>query len=122
MCFEGKLRAVVGLTVAGLVFLADPTIARAQTTSASVSGLRQAPHGLVLPGVAVSLTSRTQGNTVSTTTDDQGRFVFPIVRPDTYTLSVSLQGFKTQERTNLVVGANDRLSAGTLPTQCRQIT
>jgi hypothetical protein len=122
MCFEGRLRAVVGLAVAGLVCLADPTIARAQTTSASVSGSVQDAQGLVLPGVAVSLTSRTQGNTVSTTTDDQGRFVFPIVRPDTYTLSVSLQGFKTQERTNLVVGANDRISAGLLTMEVGQMT
>ena len=122
MFFEGRLRAVVGLAVAGLVCLADPTFVRAQTTSASVYGSVQDAQGLVLPGVAVTLTSRTQGNTVSTTTDDQGRYVFPIVRPDTYTLSVSLQGFKTQERTNLVVGANDRLSAGILTMDVGQMT
>ena len=35
-------------------------------------------------------------------TDEGGRFVFAIVRPDTYTLQVALQGFKTLERTNVV--------------------
>jgi hypothetical protein len=122
MCFEGRLRAVLAVAVAGLVFLADPRSVGAQTTSASVYGSVQDAQGGVLPGVAVNLTSRTQGNTVSTTTDDQGRFVFSIVRPDTYTLSVSLQGFKTQERTNLVVGANDRLSAGILTMEVGQMT
>ena len=58
------------------------------------------------------MTSRTQGNALTAVTDDGGRFVFPIVRPDTYTLQVTLQGFKTAERTNLVVNANDKLSTG----------
>ena len=40
--------------------------------------------------------------------------MFPIVRPDTYTLQAALQGFKTLERTNLVVNANDKLSVGSL--------
>ena len=62
MFFEGRLRAVVGLAVAGLVCLADPTFVRAQTTSASVYGYRTGRPGMVLPGVAVTLTSRTQGN------------------------------------------------------------
>ena len=60
------------------------------------------------------MTSRTQGNTLTAVTDDGGRFVFPIVRPDTYTLQVTLTGFKTAERTNLVVNANDKLSTGAL--------
>ena len=41
------------------------------------------------------MTSRTQGNVLTAVTDAGGRFVFPIVRPDTYTLQVTLQGFKT---------------------------
>ncbi len=60
------------------------------------------------------MTSRTQGNVLTAVTDGGGRFVFPIVRPDTYTLQVTLTGFKTLERTNLVVNANDKLSTGSL--------
>ena len=70
----------------------------------------QDPQGGVLPGVTVTLTSRTQGNVLTAVTDADGRFVFAIVRPDTYTLQAALQGFKTLERTNVVVNANDRLS------------
>ena len=60
------------------------------------------------------MTSRTQGNVLTAVTDGGGRFVFPIVRPDTYTLQATLPGFKTAERTNLVVNANDKLSTGAL--------
>ena len=97
-----------------LLLAVCPALSNAQTTSASVSGLVEDSQGGVLPGVTVTMTSRTQGNTMTAVTDTAGRFVFPIVRPDTYTLQATLQGFRTLERTNLVVNANDKLSTGTL--------
>src|SRR5512134_2900185 len=90
------MAAAVGL--AGALFLAGPAPVDAQTTSASVSGQVQDVQGGAMPGAAVTLTSRTQGNTLTAQTDSEGRFVFGIVRPDTYVLRVSLQGFKTLER------------------------
>jgi Carboxypeptidase regulatory-like domain/TonB-dependent Receptor Plug Domain len=125
MSFVRRLRAqcgVLGLAVVGLVFLADQSLVHAQTTSASVSGTVQDSQGAVLPGVTVTLTSRTQGNALSTATDAEGRFTFPIVRPDTYTLQVSLEGFKTQELTNVVVNANDKFSAGVVTMDVGAVT
>ena len=104
------------------VVLTIPTFIHAQTTSASVSGVVQDSQGGVLPGVSVTLTSRTQGNIMTAVTDTDGRFVFAIVRPDAYTLQVALQGFKTLERTNVVVNANDKFSTGTLTMQVGQMT
>jgi Carboxypeptidase regulatory-like domain/TonB-dependent Receptor Plug Domain len=114
MSFDRRLRAVVGLALAGLVCSGKPTLVQAQTTSASVSGVVQDAQGGVLPGVTITLTSRTQGNVLTTVSDDAGRFVFPIVRPDTYSLKAALQGFKTLERTNVVVNANDKLATGVI--------
>ena len=116
------LGATVGLAALSLVLIGVPTHAVAQTASATVSGTVQDAQSGVLPGVTVTLTSRTQGNVLTATTDEGGRFVFPIVRPDSYTLQVSLQGFKTLERTNLVVNANDKFSAGTLTMEVGQMT
>ncbi|WP_410961727.1 carboxypeptidase-like regulatory domain-containing protein, partial [Salmonella sp. SAL4457] len=62
----------------------------------------------------VTLTSQTQANAITATTDQEGRFVFPIVRPDRYTLRIAIAGFKTLEQTNMVVTANDKFSAGIL--------
>src|SRR5207248_4818817 len=55
-------------------------------------------------------------------TDEGGRFAFPIVRPDTYTLQATLQGFKTLQRTNLIVNANDKISTGTLTLEIGGLT
>src|SRR4029450_12969107 len=85
-----------------ILFAAYPAFPHAQTTSAAVDGTVQDTQGGVLPGATVTLTSRTQGNVLTASTDSGGRFVFPIVRPDTYTIKAELQGFKTLERTNRV--------------------
>ena len=112
MRFVRGFQGVLGPALIALVVAAFPTVLRAQTTSASVSGSVQDAQGGVLPGVTVTMTSRTQGNVLTGVTDGGGRFVFPIVRPDTYTLQATLPGFKTAERTNLIVNANDKLSTG----------
>jgi hypothetical protein len=122
MSFVRRLKGVVGLALVAIVFTGSPPVLRAQTTSASVSGTIQDSQGGVLPGVSVTLTSRTQGNTLTAVTDGEGRFVFPIVRPDSYTLQFSLTGFKTLERTNVVVNANDKFFTGALTMQVGEMT
>ena len=104
----------VAIALVGLLCFAGTTALYAQTTSASVFGSVKDAQGGVMPGATVTLTSRTQGNSMTATTDAEGRFVFPIVRPDHYTLKVTMQGFKTAERTNVVVNANDKFSSGVI--------
>jgi hypothetical protein len=110
---RGFCSAAVGALLA-LAWLSSGTSLQAQTTSAAVFGTVQDSQGGVLPGATVTLTSRTQANTMEATTDATGRFVFPIVRPDYYRITVAMQGFKTLERTNVRVSANDRFSTGIL--------
>ncbi|HEX7086047.1 MAG TPA: TonB-dependent receptor [Vicinamibacterales bacterium] len=122
MVLAGRVRAIVGAAALGMALLLGAVPAAAQTTSAAVSGTVQDGQGGILPGATVTLTSLTQGNVLTAVTDGTGRFVFPIVRPDTYSLRVTLQGFKTLERSNVVVSANDRLSTGVLTLDVGEIT
>jgi hypothetical protein len=62
MSFLQRLKGVSSLALVALVFASNPTILSGQTTSASVSGSVDDSQGGVLPGVTVTLTSRTQGN------------------------------------------------------------
>ena len=80
MTYLGR-RALGWAVAAGLCLLAAVPVA-AQTTSASVAGQVKDAQGGVLPAATVTLTSKTQANTLTATTDAEGRFVFPIVRPD----------------------------------------
>ena len=93
MSIARRLGTQMGPAVLALV-LTIPTLVHAQTTSASVSGPVQDSQGGVLPGVTVTLTSRTQGNALTAVTDEGGRFVFPIVRPDTYVAASRAPGLQ----------------------------
>lgn len=108
------LALALGLATAGPV--------RAQTTSASVSGMVRDSQGGALPGATVTLTSATQGNILTAITDGEGNFLFPYVRPDTYVLKIVLEGFQTFERRNLQVNANDKFSAGIFAMQLGLLT
>ncbi len=112
MSFVRRIRGASAMALAAAVLLLGPCLLEAQTTSATIFGSVKDGQGGVLPGATVTLTSRTQGNVLTAVADTEGRFVFPIVRPDGYTMRVSMQGFKTLERTNVVVNANDKFSAG----------
>jgi hypothetical protein len=114
-------RALTWVVAAGLVLLAALPVA-AQTTSASVFGQVKDTQGGVLPGATVTLTSKTQANTLTATTDAEGRFVFSIVRPDNYVLRATMEGFKTLERTTVQVNANDRFFTGILTLEVGAIT
>src|SRR6266496_502314 len=122
MVFLRKTPMAMVVAFLGALLLVVHAPLQAQTTSASVSGSVKDSQGGALPGAAVTLTSRTQGSTLSAQTDSEGRFVFAIVRPDAYTLKVTMAGFKTLERTNVVVNANDRFSAGVVALQVGDMT
>jgi hypothetical protein len=120
--FLRKTQIATVIAFVGAMWLVVQAPLHAQTTSASVSGSVKDSQGGALPGAAVTLTSRTQGSTLTALTDSEGRFVFPIVRPDAYALKVGMAGFKTLERTNVVVNANDKFSAGVLALQVGDMT
>jgi len=92
--------------------LAAAAAVQAQTTSGSIAGTVHDSQGGAVPGVTVTLINNQRGDQLAVTTQDTGYFTFPQVQPGTYTLRVSLEGFKTIERTNVVLNANDKLNAG----------
>ncbi len=86
----------------------------AQITTATLSGVVKDTSNAVIPGATVTLTSGTRGTSQETTTSAEGDFVFPAVQADTYTVKVTLAGFKTHERPGVVVHAGDKIALGTM--------
>ena len=91
-------RVLVSVTLAVMFTLAAGVSLNAQTTSASVSGTVMDANKGVVPGATVTLTSDTQGTAQTAVTDQVGQFFFAYVRPDTYTVKVSLEGFQSTQR------------------------
>jgi hypothetical protein len=72
------------------------TLAYAQgATTASVSGVVVDSAGGVVPGATVSVKNKATGTTSETVTNTNGVFSIPALEAGTYTVTVSLQGFKT---------------------------
>ena len=103
-----------GLIIAMAVWLVAPA-ARAQVTTGLVAGTVKDPQGGVIPGATVVLISDTRGTRVAeAVTTVSGDFVFPNVPGDTYTVQVTLEGFKTLRRPDIAVSPGDRVTVPTL--------
>ncbi len=80
-------------------------------TNATLRG-RVTNEGQGLPGVVVSIKSPALQGTRAAPTSANGDFVFPGLPPGEYTVTFTLQGFKTEARTvPLTVGQEARLDA-----------
>jgi len=100
-----RLLVVVG---AGLFLVSSP--AAAQITTGTVSGTVRDAQDAVIPGATVVLISETRGTkSAPAITSETGTYVFPNVTADTYTVEVSLEGFKTARRTGVAVSGGDRV-------------
>ena len=65
--------------------------------SGSIAGTITDPSGAPIPGAVVKLTGVGENLPVHTESDEDGRFVFLSVPPGEFRLTISAQGFRTQE-------------------------
>jgi hypothetical protein len=103
-----EMRVVgVGLML-GIFITSSPLLA--QITTGTVSGTVRDSQGAVIPGATVVLISETRGTrSAPAVTNENGDYVFPNVTPDTYTVEVTLEGFKTVRRAGIAVSGADRV-------------
>jgi hypothetical protein len=90
-----------------LILVSSPALA--QITTGNVSGTVRDPQGGVIPGATVTLISETRGTKSAAVTNETGIYVFPNVTPDTYTVEVTLDAFKTVRRNGIQVSGADRV-------------
>ena len=87
--------------------------ASAQITTGTVSGTVKDAQGGVIPGATVVLVSETKGTkSAPVVTSDTGDYTFPNITPDTYTVEVTMEGFKTLRRQGVQVSGGDRVALG----------
>ena len=89
--------------------------ASAQITTGTVSGSVKDSQGGMVPGATVVLISESRGTkSVAAVTNETGDYVLPNITPDTYTIEISMPGFKTLKRSGVAVSGGDRVAAGAL--------
>jgi hypothetical protein len=99
-------KGCVRLAVLALFALAFASGAFAQGSSTgTISGVVVDSGGAVIPGADVVVKNVGTGESFSTVTSGDGVFVVPALITGTYSVSVSLQGFKTAVLNNVVVNS-----------------
>src|SRR5947207_4429898 len=93
------------------VLCAFPFAAFGQTATATLSGTVLDPNGAVVPAANITVTEVATGVQRTATTNDQGAFAIPLLKPSTYLLQVEHQGFLTAEVRDIIlnVGADRAL-------------
>ncbi|HEX6716384.1 MAG TPA: TonB-dependent receptor [Pyrinomonadaceae bacterium] len=90
-----------------LTLLIIPSIvAQTQITTGTIQGTVIDANGAAVPGANVEIKNLDTNFSRSLTTNDEGRFVAPLLQPGNYSVTVSKQGFATTvlENTALTVG------------------
>jgi hypothetical protein len=88
-----------------LLFLAGAlsTLHAQGGATSSISGVVNDSAGGVIPGASVVVTSNATGTKFEAVTNSTGAFNVPALSPGVYTVTVSLEGFKTAEVTDVRV-------------------
>ncbi|MGH9941639.1 MAG: carboxypeptidase regulatory-like domain-containing protein [Pyrinomonadaceae bacterium] len=75
------------------------------TDTGTLAGVTQDSNGAILPGVNVTVANTNTGLTRTITSNEEGRWVAPVLPLGTYTVKFELQGFQTLTRENVEVAA-----------------
>src|SRR5688572_10552072 len=80
----------------------------AQTASTQILGLVTDASGAVVPGAAVTAKRVETGDVRTTTSNETGNYIFPLLDSGTYEVSCSAPGFKTEARLNIPLELNQK--------------
>ena len=95
------LAAMIGCTLPAL----------AQEFRGAITGTVTDPSGAKVPNVQVEARNTETDTAASGSTSDAGVYTIPFLLPGTYTVSVTVQGFKKASRKSIEVHAGDRVQA-----------
>jgi len=110
---QGRKAANVWAVAAIAILLAAGAATRAFAQSAgSITGTVKDSNGSTVAGAAVTVNSPANGVTQTAMTNEIGVFVFAQLPPGAYSIKAEKSGFKTIEKSNVILSTGDRLSAG----------
>ena len=90
-----------------LAFL-SASAALAQTASTQILGLVTDATGAVVPNAVVTARRVETGDVRSTTSNDTGNYIFPLVDSGSYEVTCAAAGFKTEVRREILVELNQK--------------
>jgi len=99
-----RLLSVAFLALAAVAFASPAAYAQGGVTS-TLNGTVADASGAVIPGANVTVKRADTGVNTEAVTNTEGQFTIPALNAGTYTVTVSLSGFKTVTLNNVVLNA-----------------
>jgi hypothetical protein len=99
-----RFRSGVCASAVALVLLASGVAYAQGSTTSTLSGTVSDTDGGLVPGAAVVVKNNATGRTTSVVTDTRGSFTVPALELGTYTVTITLTGFKTKSYSDVRVG------------------
>jgi hypothetical protein len=93
-----------------LIFLFASLVAFAQTDGARISGRVTDPVDAIIVGAECTVTNLGTNVSISTTTNEDGIYVIPDLRPATYRLTIKKEGFRTVVQPSLQLYVQDAVN------------
>src|SRR6185312_12150371 len=97
------------LCVVTMAILMVSGIARAQSSTATLSGIVMDETGAVIPAVNLTLLNLSTAFQRHAITDETGAYVVPLLPPGRYNMTAQREGFTTVEIRNVVLNTGDQL-------------
>src|SRR5882724_10471649 len=98
------MKSVTRFMLAAALLVVPLALAQTMTTADAV-GVVSDTTGAVVPGATVTIKSAESGEVRNSTTNDQGQYRFPLMKPGEYMMSASAKGLKSNiTRISLLVG------------------
>src|SRR5213080_4934254 len=101
MAKQISIAAVVVICISLMTLTPQPVWG--QAVYGSILGTVTDPQGAAVSGAKVTITNQNKGTTQQTTTNDSGNYTVTHLIPDTYSVKVEAQGFKSAELKDIVV-------------------
>jgi hypothetical protein len=102
-------RISVWARVLCLSIISLATICVAQEITGSITGVVHDNSGAILPGTNLVAANVDTGLEIRATTDAEGVYSFPLLRPGKYRVTIEKQGFQRLVRENITVNTAERL-------------
>jgi hypothetical protein len=97
-------------------------LAAAQTVTGTISGTVVDASDSAIAGATVTIINAKTGDKRVVAANESGGFSVPALQPDVYTIKIEHGGFRSLERQNTVLSANENLALGRITLEVGQVT
>src|SRR5213594_2048227 len=108
-CMNSLLKNVALIFSVGLIISLITVPALSQGNTGRILGNITDATGALIPGASVTITNVERGTSQTLVTNEAGAYNAPSLPPGTYQIRAELSGFKTVERTNVVLEVGKEL-------------